>query len=156
MAARKRRALERIGSDPARHVVRELDVLQEEGLVALASDLDQRHSLAIITEGLLPYLPTDQVHAMWRRFATTLSGFSSGVYLSDIHVGAAEGATERAFRALLSAFVRGRVQVHFESTDDVVAALEEAGFANAAVRPAERAARDRASRIAHILEAWNR
>jgi O-methyltransferase involved in polyketide biosynthesis len=156
MAARKRRALERIGSDPARHVVRELDVLQEEGLVALASDLDQRHSLAIITEGLLPYLPSDQVHAMWRRFATTLSGFASGVYLSDIHVGAAEGATERAFRALLSAFVRGRVHVHFASTDEVVAALEEAGFADAAVRPAESAARNRASRIARILEAWNR
>ena len=156
MAARKRRALERIGSDPARHLVRELDVLEEEGLQTLASELDPSHGLAIITEGLLPYLPTDQVHAMWRRFAATLSGFDGGLYVSDIHVGAEEGATERAFRALLSAFVRGRVHVHFESANDAVAALKDAAFAEADVRPAESAARDRASRIAHILEAWNR
>jgi hypothetical protein len=73
-----------------------------------------------------------------------------------MRVGAAEGGTERAFRALLSAFVRGRVHVHFESTDGVVAALEEAGFVKADVRPAERAARDRATRIAHTIEAWSR
>jgi O-methyltransferase involved in polyketide biosynthesis len=156
MTARKRRALERIGSVSKHHLVRELDVLEEEGLTAVAGELDQRDGLAIVTEGLLPYLPTDQIHAIWRRFATTLGGFASGVYVSDIHIGAAEGAAERAFRFLLSVFVRGRVYLHFESPADVVAALKEAGFATAEVRPAETAARDRASRVAHILEAWSR
>jgi O-methyltransferase involved in polyketide biosynthesis len=154
MTSRKRRALERIGSDPDRHQVRELDVLQEDGLGALVQEMDQRQGLAIVTEGLLPYLPTDQVHAIWRRFVATLSSFASGVYLSDIHVGTAEGGAERAFRMLLSAFVRSRVHLHFEAPQEVVAALKEAGFAEADARPAERAARDRASRVAHILEAW--
>lgn len=160
MAARKRRAVERIGSDPQRHLVRELDVLREEGpdsLAAAARDLDPGEGLAIITEGLLPYLPTDQVKAIWRRFARTLDGFAGGAYISDIHVGAAEGMPEHAFRMLLSLFVRGRVYLHFGSTDEVVAALEAAGFASAEVRPAVDVVgdqrRSRTSRLAHILEA---
>ena len=159
MTARKRRALERIGSDPARHLVRELDVLREDGpntLEAVADGLDTQKGLAIVTEGLLPYLPTDQVGAIWRRFATALSRFESGVYASDIHVGVAEGAAERAFRLLLSMFVRGRVHVHFESPAEVVAALKDAGFTSAEVRRADEGASDRSSRIAHILEAWSR
>jgi O-methyltransferase involved in polyketide biosynthesis len=156
MTARKRRALERIGSDPERHNVHELDVLQEDGLAMVANDLRSDEGLAIVTEGLLPYLATTDVKAIWRRFATTLSGFASGVYVSEIHVGAAEGAAERAFRALLSVFVRGRVSLHFESPHEAVTALENAGFAKADLRPAENAARNRASRIAHILEASTR
>ena len=163
MTARKRRALESIDSDPQRHLVRELDVLREDGpgsLAAVAGELDQQEGLAIVTEGLLPYLPTDQIRAIWRRFATTLGRFSSGTYISDIHVGTAEGAPEHAFRLLLSLFVRGHVYLHFDSTDEVVAALEAAGFASAEVRPAIEVAdgdpRDRAARLAHILEASTR
>lgn len=161
MTARKQRAVERMDSDPAHHLVRELDVLREDGpgsLAEVAGELDQREGLAIITEGLLPYLPTDQVKAIWRRFATTLGRFASGVYISDMHVGAAEGPAEQAFRVLLSLFVRGRVYLHFGSTDEVSAALRDAGFAAAEVRPAVEvvggAQRNRTSRLAHILEAW--
>jgi O-methyltransferase involved in polyketide biosynthesis len=136
MAGRKRRALERIGSDPHRHWVRELDILQEGGLATVARDLDPRQGLAIVTEGLLPYLPTDAVKAIWRRFATTLSDFAAGVYISDIGLGSDQDARVRAFRVLLSMFVRGRVYTHFESPEEVVAALRGAGFATAAVQRA--------------------
>lgn len=160
MSARKRRALARIGSDPGRHRARELDVLRDDGpgsLAAVASELDRDAGLAIITEGLLPYLPTDAVNAIWRRFATTLKGFARGTYISDMHVGEAEGAAERAFRVLLGMFVRGRVHLHFNSTAEVAAALRSAGFAAAEVSPAvellDGAPRDRTSRVAHILEA---
>ena len=163
MTARKLRALQSIESDRERHLVRELDVLQEDGpnsLAEVAGELDEGEGLAIITEGLLPYLPTDQVMAIWRRFATTLSRFSCGVYISDLHIGDAEGAAERAFRVLLSLFVRGRVSVHFESPDEVVAATAAAGFASATVQPAIEVAggarRDRTTRLAHILEASTR
>jgi len=160
MTSRKRRALERIGSDPARHLVRELDVLREQGpdsLAAVAAELDPDRGLAIVTEGLLPYLPTEDVRAIWHRFAALLGGFADGAYISDIHVGSAEGAPEQLFRVLLSVFVRGRVNLHFDSTDEVVAALGRAGFASADVRPAVEVAgtttRDRTSRLAHIIEA---
>lgn len=160
MADRKRRALERIGSLGRRHLVRELDVLRADGLAAVAGDLDASQGLAIVTEGLLGYLPTDDVQAIWRRFATTLGGFAAGVYISDIHIGSVQDAAVRGFRVLLSLFVRGRVYLHFESSEDVVAALEATGFAAAQVRRAADVigvpGGDRASRLAHILEASNR
>ena len=161
MTSRKRRALERIGTDPHRHLVRELDVLRDGGphsLATVAAELDPEQALAIITEGLLGYLPMDAVKASWRRFAGTLAQFPAGEYVSDIHIGAAADAAVRAFRVLLSVFVRGRVHLHFDSPEDVVAELKAAGFARAEVRSAADVAagegnRDRASRVAHILKA---
>src|SRR3954470_24127171 len=88
MAAVKRRALERIGR-PARHRVAELDALAETGpqsLEAVAASLDPAVGLAIITEGLLSYLPRAAVLQLWQNFATTLRGFSDGLYLADLHV----------------------------------------------------------------------
>ncbi|HEY2651919.1 MAG TPA: class I SAM-dependent methyltransferase [Solirubrobacteraceae bacterium] len=163
MAARKRRALERMGSDPSRHPVRELDALRVDGpgsLSAVAAELDPSAGLAIVTEGLLGYLPTDTLRGIWKRFASTLDGFADGVYISDIHVGSAQDAAVKAFRVLLSAFVRGRVHLHFDSPAEVVTALREAGFATAEVRTAAEAAglppHGRSTRLAHILEASSR
>jgi O-methyltransferase involved in polyketide biosynthesis len=163
MAARKREALERMGSDEEHHFVRELDALREEGpdsLAVLAGELDPERGLAIVTEGLLGYLPTNAVKGIWRRFAQTLGGFSAGVYISDIHIGAVQDIQVAAFRVLLSAFVRGRVYLHFDSPEDVVSALREAGFTAAEVRPATEVVSARqgnpGSRLAHILEASTR
>jgi O-methyltransferase involved in polyketide biosynthesis len=167
MAARKRRALERIGSLGEHHRVSELDALREQGtlsLASIASELDPSRGLAIITEGLLGYLPGDAVEGVWRRFARTLSGFASDRYISDIHLGALQNVQVRAFRALLSAFVRRRVHLHFDSAAEVAAALRAAGFATVDVRravdlagdgpePASRLGRDPASGLAYILEA---
>jgi O-methyltransferase involved in polyketide biosynthesis len=171
MAARKRQALERIGSLGERHRVRELDVLSEDGpdsLAAVSAELDPEAGLAIVTEGLLGYLPTDAVREIWARFAGVLDGFPKGRYISDIHIGAVQDATVRAFRVLLSIFVRGRVYLHFDSPGEVIEALGAAGFAGAEVRLAAQLAEeangapgssgpsDHASRLAHILEAWTR
>jgi O-methyltransferase involved in polyketide biosynthesis len=161
MAARKRRALERIGSLGEHHLVRALDALRDDGpdsLPAVAAELDPSQGLAIITEGLLGYLPTDAVLEIWARFAGVLQGFAAGRYISDIHIGAVQDATVRAFRVLLSMFVRGRVHLHFDSPADVAEALREAGFASSRVPLAAELAEgrhsDSASRMAHILEAW--
>jgi O-methyltransferase involved in polyketide biosynthesis len=161
MAERKRSALERIGSLNDRHLVRELDALAESGplsLPAVAAELDPEQGVAIITEGLLGYLPTDSVLEIWARFAGVLESFSAGRYISDIHIGAVQDATVRAFRLLLSIFVLGRVHLHFDSPGEVVEALKGAGFAGARVKLAAelagQPASDYASRLAHILEAW--
>jgi O-methyltransferase involved in polyketide biosynthesis len=162
MAARKRRALERIGSLSERHRVVVLDALRNDGpesLPALTEELDPTRGLAVVTEGLLGYLATDDVRAIWRRFAAALGRFPVGRYISDIHLASVADLQVRAFRVLLSGFVRGRVYLHFESAEDVVAALQAAGFASAEVRRAEEIAgeaRNRASRLAHILEASTR
>ena len=160
MAERKRAALERIGSLGDRHRVRDVDVLRDDSapgsLAAVAGELDQRRGLAIVTEGLLGYLPTDAVAAIWRRFATTLSGFAAGRYISDLHLGGVVTPQVRAFRVALSAFVRGRVYLHFSDAGEAERALLAAGFADASVRRAidvSGRAQGRGGRLANILEA---
>lgn len=159
MSARKRRALERMGSLDKRHRVADLDALRDEGpesLVAVADELDAASGLAIITEGLLGYLPRDAVQDIWGRFAAVLEGFSTGRYISDIHLGSEQNIQVRAFRVLLSLFVRGRVHLHFDGPEEVVEALHAAGFADARVHRALDVANERAdaaSRMSHILEA---
>ena len=139
MTARKRRALERMGSLSGRHRMVELDALEDEGptsLSAVAASLDAGEGLAIITEGLLGYLPHEAVRDIWARFARVLSRFSAGRYISDVHLSSLQTLEVRAFRVLLSAFVRGRVHLHFRDPGEVVDALTGAGFARAEVRPA--------------------
>jgi O-methyltransferase involved in polyketide biosynthesis len=159
MAERKRGALERIEPLSAHHQVRELDALRDRGpgsLAAATPALEPERGLVIITEGLLGYLPTNAVLEVWARFAGVLRGFAAGRYISDIHIGAVQDATVRAFRVLLSVFVRGRVHLHFDSPQEVVRALKDSGFAAAEVKLAAELATgsDRASRLAHILEGW--
>ncbi len=159
MAARKRRALERIGSLSETHRVAEIDALSDDGpasLADLATGLDPGVGLAVVTEGLLGYLPTDAVLALWRRIATTLETFPAGRYVSDLHLGSVQTAAVRLFRQLLGAFVRGRVYLHFAGAEEAEAALRDAGFTGAAVRRAgaiiELPEREQRS-TAHILEA---
>jgi O-methyltransferase involved in polyketide biosynthesis len=163
MAERKRAALERMGSLGERHRVREVDALRDDNgpgsLAAVLGELDEGAGLVIITEGLLGYLPPDAVAGVWRRFAAGLGSFSTGRYISDVHMGGAVTPPVRVFRVLLSGFVRGRVYLHFGDPDEAVAALREAGFAQAEVRPAGDIGEGAAgpiSRLAHILEASTR
>jgi O-methyltransferase involved in polyketide biosynthesis len=159
MAERKRRALERMGSLSERHRVVALDALRDDGpgsLAELAVGLEHGEGLAIITEGLLGYLSTDAVASLWTRFAATLHQFPSGCYISDLHLGSTQNATVRAFRLVLSAFVRGRVYLHFDDRADAEAALHAAGFDRASVNAAWELPEARAERggaLAHILEA---
>jgi O-methyltransferase involved in polyketide biosynthesis len=156
MVERKRAALERIGSLSARHRVEQVDALSDESLAAVAAPLNPDQGLAIITEGLLGYLDGDAVRGIWRRFARTLAGFARGTYISDIHIGELQTMQVRAFRVMLSAFVRGRVHLHFGTEDEVVAALREAGFASAEVQRAADVAHDvddPGAWLAHVLAA---
>ena len=163
MAGRKRRALEEAGSLSERHQVRDFDALQDDGplsLDELVAGLDPRAGLVIITEGLLGYLSPEDVKALWRRFAAALSTFATGRYLSDLHLGDVQGPEVKVFRALLAAFVRGGVYLHFDNDQQAVARLRAAGFASAVVTPANEIPRadrqssnEKGGRMAHILEA---
>jgi O-methyltransferase involved in polyketide biosynthesis len=159
MAARKRAALARIGSLSERHRLVELDALRPSGpgsLAELAGELEPRSGTAIITEGLLGYLPTETVLRLWTRFADVLTTFPVGRYISDLALGSIQTPAVRFFRAFLGAFVRGHVYLHFDDAADAEAALRDAGFAHAWVRPAasivDLTGAQRRS-TAHILEA---
>ncbi len=159
MVERKREALEKAGALSETHRVAEVDALRDGGpgsLAELAATLDRGRGLAIITEGLLGYLEPESVHGIWRRFAQTLGDFDQGTYISDIHVGELQNPQVRAFRVLLSVFVRGRVYLHFGEPSEIRTALLDAGFTTAEVRRASDIAGEEsnsASQLAHVLEA---
>lgn len=136
MAARKRSALERMGSLSAHHRVADLDVLRPAGdgsLAAISAELDPGTGTAIITEGLLSYLGDGPLSAVWHRFAHELERFSRGLYLSDLRLAAERDPVEQVFNRALGAFVRGGVHPHFGSEGAAAAALEAAGFDSAAL-----------------------
>jgi O-methyltransferase involved in polyketide biosynthesis len=135
MVERKCEVLARLNSLTDRHRVVELNALADDGprsLGTLAATLDPARGTAIITEGLLNYFDRDAVLGMWRRFARVLGGFADGLYLSDLHIrGDSHAALTRAFTLGLSAFVRGRVHLHFRDAAEAVAALRASGFGSA-------------------------
>ena len=159
MAARKRRSLARMNGTSPRHRIVNLDALKDSGpdsLPSVADALDPGTGLAVITDGLLGYLPTDEVNGIWERVARTLRRFTAGRYISDIHLSSLQTVEVRAFRVMLSAFVRGRVYLHFSDPGEVVDALTAAGFARAEVRPAFALAglpTQSGTRLAYVLEA---
>lgn len=163
MAQRKREALTRMGSLGDRHRVVDLDVLRDGGpgsLEDLLEELDPAGGLVIITEGLLTYLDDDTVEALWARFARGLRRFEQGTYLSDLRFARGDrGVTERAFDAMLGAFVRGKVHAYRGDESSAEAALRAAGFAAARLHrgdehPAAAEARDDAgSGVICVIEA---
>ena len=137
MAADKREALGRIGR-PDTHRVVDLDALADDGPLSLPAvagrELAPDVGLAIITEGLLSYLPRDAVLNLWARFADAIGDRPDGIYLSDLHVDSdTPQPLARAFEAALGALVRARVAIHFKTPEEAVEALLLAGFADAAV-----------------------
>ena len=157
MAARKRRALEETGSLGPEHRVVVLDALKgqgEQSLAALAAQLDPDRGVAIITEGLLSYLDRGSVLDLWRRAAQTLSAFPHGLMLSDIHLAGDNSGLATAIGVkLLSAFVRGRVEIHFDDPAGATAALEAAGFGEVSLHRGSEASESRSADSVHVIEA---
>jgi O-methyltransferase involved in polyketide biosynthesis len=132
MAERKREALAQMGSLDDHHRVVDLDVLRGGGpgsLESLVEELDSEKGLAIISEGLLTYFDDATVDALWARIAKALGRFESGTYLADLRFARpGRGIPERAFDAILGAFVRGRVHAYRGDEDSAEVALLGAGF----------------------------
>jgi O-methyltransferase involved in polyketide biosynthesis len=142
MAARKRDLLAAAGLGSDHHRVVDIDALKDDGansLPEIAAELDPQGGVAIITEGLLNYFPADLVAGMWKRFVRTLATFPRGLYLADIHLGEdTKGPMATGFSALLGAFVRGKVYVHFRDIAECRRELDLAGFTDADIlRPEE-------------------
>lgn len=138
MAQQKRHALAALETPlPAGHRVVDIDALVTDGplsLEALFAELDPTVGTAVITEGLLNYLPAEAVTGLWARLASGLRRFPSGVYLSDLHLaGENQSPLLAGFAALLGAFVRGRIHFHFADAAAATEALRAAGFSAAAL-----------------------
>ncbi|MDR3419368.1 MAG: class I SAM-dependent methyltransferase [Nevskia sp.] len=132
MVVLKRRLLEQGGLLTPGHRVVELDALAEAGprsLDVLAAGLDPKVGTAVVTEGLMNYLDPDTARAVWRRIAAALRRFPQGVYFNDLYLREHNVNLPAAvLGAMISAFVRGRMHVHFKSADEVPEVMRQCGF----------------------------
>ena len=141
MLANKRRILARLGGETPHHRTAEINALTDSGptsIDAICATLDPTKGTAIITEGLINYFDRATVVAIWARFARALARFPSSIYLSDLIM--REGNESRviaAFSWVLSAFVRGKVHMHFDSSAEAEAALASAGLPGMLLDPRE-------------------
>lgn len=141
MAARKRAQLARMGRLGPHHRVEVADALGTGpgSLEAVLGSLDPARGVAVLSEGLVNYLPPEALRGLWGTIGRGLARFPDGLYLSDLHLdGENRGLAPRAGKALVGAFVRGRAHLHFGSAAEAEQALRDAGFAAAQLhRPVE-------------------
>ncbi len=133
MLANKRRILKALGGETKHHYTREVNALTDEGstsIDAICASLDPTQGTAVITEGLVNYFDRETIIAMWSRFSRALGRFPRGVYYSDLIMrDANSGSLVTTFAWLLSAFVRGKVHLHFSTAGEAATALSRADFA---------------------------
>jgi O-methyltransferase involved in polyketide biosynthesis len=132
MIRRKRAVLAQLGGETSHHRTAEIDALVDSGpssLDALCATLDVAEGTALITEGLLNYFDGAEVAGMWARFSRALARFPRAIYLADLVIDDPHRSLlVTTFQRLLGAFVRGRVHLHFEATEDIERALDAAGM----------------------------
>ncbi|MGH8455007.1 MAG: class I SAM-dependent methyltransferase [Nevskiales bacterium] len=137
MAALKRQLLGEAGLLSDTHRVHDLDALADKGprsLAAIAQSLNPKAGTAIITEGLMNYLDPDTARDVWKRIARNLECFSQGLYLADVYfMQQNRGFAAKIFGSVIQAFVRGRMHIHFESSEHGIGLIRKAGFASAAI-----------------------
>jgi O-methyltransferase involved in polyketide biosynthesis len=160
MSARKRQAMRRLPDDPAHHRFASVDALQAGGpgsLEELLSGLDKERGVAVVTEGLVNYLPTSTMLALWTRLAELLSAFPAGVYVSDIvPPGAVAAPLERLATTALGLLVRSGTYLHFDDDEQTIRALTGCGFGQAQIHHPEdgvEPAEQRSARVVRVIEA---
>ena len=139
MIARKRGVLAQLGGETASHRTVEINALVDSGptsIDAICAQLDPARGTAIITEGLINYFDTPTMLGIWSRFAAALKRFPRSLYLSDLNLkDGNRGPFVKGFSWLLSAFVRGRVHLHFDTPEEAEEALANAGFTGVLLDP---------------------
>lgn len=124
MAEDKQLRLSQGGLLSPQHEVRALDASATAGplsLPALLASLPAEAGVAVISEGLLNYLPLQVVDQLWQSAAMKLRRFSASLHLSDCYLAEDNGdPLTKALVGALSLAVRGRVHLHFDDARSLV------------------------------------
>jgi O-methyltransferase involved in polyketide biosynthesis len=138
MVERKKSLIGNSLSDSHRVVV--VDAMLTSGPASISgvlSTLNRDEGVAIVTEGLVSYFDPENLQIVWGNFASALKPFPQSYYLANFYMNSKELSQRtdlRAFKTMLSSFVRGQVHQHFTSNENVVSALQRAGFESAEAR----------------------
>ncbi len=165
MAARKRNLLGSQGWLGARHRVRAVDILAEQGeqcLVALFAELDPEQPVVVITEGLVNYFPLALIESFWSRLAEQLRGFPAGRYLTELYPDLKEHPRYRQLRwgvGLIGRLTRGDYPLHYSDDQAISEGFRRCGFSQVQVFDPSRAAPSlglapsRAAGLVRVIEA---
>lgn len=99
-------------------------------LPALFESLPAHQPVVVITEGLLNYFDRQHVEQLFAQLASLFADRPGSLYVSDIHLQTTnQGLKIRIGKALLGAFVRGRLHLHYERPRDLIDAAAAQGLA---------------------------
>ncbi|MFZ6047501.1 class I SAM-dependent methyltransferase [Pseudomonas sp. CR3202] len=162
MAARKRLLLHEEGWLDARHQVRPVDILVEQGgndLQALFSGLDREAPVLVITEGLVNYFALPVIESFWTRLAAQLRVFPSATYLTDLYPDLREHPRYRQLRwgiDIVGRLTRGRYYLHYAGEQAMVEGFGGCGFTEVRVHDPQEldaALRDAWPALVRVVEA---
>lgn len=123
MMAIKRKRLKNHLKDYKQHKLFAIDAFAEQGphsLSNLFQSIPEGEPVCVITEGLLNYFSREQVERLGLNFSREFKSRAGSSYVSDIHLQAQnQGPVAEGFKNMLGAFVRGKVHLHYQDSEDI-------------------------------------
>lgn len=105
-------------------------------LAELLTRLPPDQGVAVVTEGLMNYLPGPVADGLWRQIATGLRRFTrGGLYVADSYFPAQAHPAMALLGLALVGFTRGRLHSHLWHPRQGTARLQRAGFDTVAFTP---------------------
>jgi O-methyltransferase involved in polyketide biosynthesis len=116
-----------------------IDVSRSSGdgsLAELLARLPADQGVAVVTEGLMNYLPGKLADGLWRQIANGLQRFAQGgLYVADCYLPAQAHPAMAVLGLALMGFTRGRLHSHLWHRRQATARLQRAGFETIAFTP---------------------
>lgn len=141
MAKNKARLLTGVLQDNANYTICSLDAFAVDGDKSLShyiSGFPENETVAVVAEGLLNYFSADHLSQLFDNLGHVFKDRKGSVFISDIHVRADnQGPLAEAFVEVLSAFVRGKVHLHYQGTAQAVEALAKSRLSGQLLKPSQ-------------------
>lgn len=141
MANNKTKLLKRFLHQHPNYTVCSVDAFSsddENSLVQYINRLPEGEPVAVVAEGLLNYFGADHLSKLFSNLSKAFDGREGSVFISDIHVRADnEGPLAEAFIEVLSAFVRGKVHLHYQGESQAQEAMAQCGLSGYLLKPSQ-------------------
>lgn len=139
MAANKDKRLSQFKAANPNYAVKPVDAFAVDGehsLSYLIKQIPADKPVAVVAEGLLNYFSPESLAMLFNNLGSAMKGRPHCLFVSDIHVQSDnQGPLAEAFVQLLSAFVRGRVHLHYKGQQQAKQALRKAGLTGELLKP---------------------
>ncbi len=102
---------------------------------AVQEFINPARGCALVTEGLISYFETAQILDLWRRIATFLKQFETGMYFADLQAGEPTQPMALFIKSAIETFSRKKLSLHFQNAKAAQDALLDLGFRSVDLHP---------------------